>query len=306
MRSKSVRGCGDNISHDLVASWRRVVRSATGDVEIKLGERNAEGWGSHRHRRRNVGPRLFHSQGGGCSRRQSHHRRSWRGPRGGDCALDQSARRRRSYRSRRFRIDRSGARRRRADRSPVLTPVHGIAESIKNLKVEEAVRSARIKIVAFAEIVGKALPRLKPTSSIVLFGGAAKARPYPGSTMVTIVNGGMIGMARTLAVELSPIRVNGISPGLVEDCRGGRSASRRARVPPSKRCGRGRRPAGCRRPKTSSTASFFSWTIARRTASISSSTAACCWFEDGDAGELEFGPARAQDEARPSPACLGF
>ncbi len=99
----------------------------------------------------------------------------------------------------------------------VLTPVHGIAQSIKNLKVEEAVRSARIKIVAFAEIVSKALPRLKPTSSIVLFGGAAKARPYPGSTMVTIVNGGMIGMARTLAVELSPIRVNGISPGLVED-----------------------------------------------------------------------------------------
>jgi hypothetical protein len=59
-----------------------------------------------------------------------------------------------------------------------------------------AVRAARIKIVAFAEIVSKALPRLKPTSSIVL----------PGGTMVTIVNSGMIGMARTLAVELAPIR----------------------------------------------------------------------------------------------------
>ena len=35
--------------------------------------------------------------------------------------------------------------------------------------------------------------------------------------MVSIVNGGMIGMARTLAVELAPIRVNGISPGLVEN-----------------------------------------------------------------------------------------
>ncbi len=99
----------------------------------------------------------------------------------------------------------------------VLTPVYGVNQSIKDFKLEDASRAARIKIVAFAEIISKALPRLTPASSIVLFGGAAKARPYPGSTMVTIVNGGMIGMARTLAVELAPIRVNGISPGLVED-----------------------------------------------------------------------------------------
>jgi hypothetical protein len=35
-------------------------------------------------------------------------------------------------------------------------------------------------------------PPLKPTSSITLFGGLAKANPYPGSTMVSIVNGGML------------------------------------------------------------------------------------------------------------------
>ena len=88
----------------------------------------------------------------------------------------------------------------------VLTPIYGGAQTIKDFNVAEASRAARIKIVAFAEIVSKALPRLKPTSSIVLFGGAAKAKPYPGSTMVSIVNGGMVGMARTLAVELAPIR----------------------------------------------------------------------------------------------------
>jgi len=99
----------------------------------------------------------------------------------------------------------------------VLTPNHFADQSIKDFKIEDAARAARIKIVAFAEIVSKALPRLKPTSSIVLFGGAAKARPYPGGTMIAIVNSGMIGMARTLAVELAPIRVNGISPALVED-----------------------------------------------------------------------------------------
>jgi NAD(P)-dependent dehydrogenase (short-subunit alcohol dehydrogenase family) len=99
----------------------------------------------------------------------------------------------------------------------ILTPIYGGNQSIKDFNAEEAYRAARVKIVAFAEIVNKALPRLRPTSSIVLFGGLAKANPYPGSTMVSIVNGGMIGMARTLAVELAPIRVNGISPGLVAD-----------------------------------------------------------------------------------------
>jgi NAD(P)-dependent dehydrogenase (short-subunit alcohol dehydrogenase family) len=54
-------------------------------------------------------------------------------------------------------------------------------------------------------------------SAIVLFGGMAKERPYPGSTTVTTVNGGIVGMVRTLAIELAPIRVNAIHPGIVAD-----------------------------------------------------------------------------------------
>lgn len=99
----------------------------------------------------------------------------------------------------------------------VITPNYGVNMNIRDIDIAEVARVARVKIVAYVEIVSTALPRLKPTSSIVLFGGLAKANPYPGSTMVTIVNGGTVGMARTLAVELAPIRVNGISPGVVED-----------------------------------------------------------------------------------------
>lgn len=99
----------------------------------------------------------------------------------------------------------------------VLTPVYGGNQSIKAFDAAEATRAAHIKIVAFGEVISAALPRLAPTSSIVLFGGIAKDRPYPGSTMVSIVNGAMVGMAKTLALELSPIRVNGISPGIVAD-----------------------------------------------------------------------------------------
>jgi NAD(P)-dependent dehydrogenase (short-subunit alcohol dehydrogenase family) len=54
-------------------------------------------------------------------------------------------------------------------------------------------------------------------ASILLFGGLAKDRPYPGSTTVSTVNGGVTGMVHTLAVELAPIRVNALHPGIVGD-----------------------------------------------------------------------------------------
>ena len=54
-------------------------------------------------------------------------------------------------------------------------------------------------------------------ASVVLFGGLAKERPYPGSTMVTSVNGAVATMIRTLAIELAPIRFNSIHPGIIGD-----------------------------------------------------------------------------------------
>ena len=59
-------------------------------------------------------------------------------------------------------------------------------------------------------------PRLD-ASAIVLFGGQAKERPYPGATTVATVNAGVTGLVRTLAVELAPIRVNAVHPGVVGD-----------------------------------------------------------------------------------------
>ena len=52
---------------------------------------------------------------------------------------------------------------------------------------------ATLKLVGFAEVVHVLLDRLAPDSSIVLFGGQAKDRPYPGSTTVSTVNGGISG-----------------------------------------------------------------------------------------------------------------
>ena len=89
--------------------------------------------------------------------------------------------------------------------------------TIREFDIDRAIELVTLKLVGFAEVVHVLLDRLAPDSSIVLFGGQAKDRPYPGSTTVSTVNGGVAGLARTLAWELAPIRVNAIHPGITGD-----------------------------------------------------------------------------------------
>jgi NAD(P)-dependent dehydrogenase (short-subunit alcohol dehydrogenase family) len=88
---------------------------------------------------------------------------------------------------------------------------------VKDYDIEGALRLVTLKLVGYTEVVHSLLDRLSDDSSIVLFGGLAKDRPYPGSTTVTTVNGGVVGMVVTLATELAPIRINAIHPGIVGD-----------------------------------------------------------------------------------------
>ncbi len=89
--------------------------------------------------------------------------------------------------------------------------------TIRDFNINRALVLVTLKLVGFAEVVHVLLDRLAPDSSIVLFGGQAKDRPYPGSTTVSTVNGGISGLVKTLAWELAPIRVNAIHPGIVGD-----------------------------------------------------------------------------------------
>ena len=61
-----------------------------------------------------------------------------------------------------------------------------------------------------------ALPKLNKTGSIVLMSGAASIRPVNFSAAYAACNSAIEGLGRALAVELSPIRVNTISPGTVD------------------------------------------------------------------------------------------
>jgi NAD(P)-dependent dehydrogenase (short-subunit alcohol dehydrogenase family) len=74
-----------------------------------------------------------------------------------------------------------------------------------------------MKMIGYTEVIHALLPRVSADGSIVLFGGQALNRPYPGSTTISTVNGGVVGMVHTLASELAPIRVNALHPGIIGD-----------------------------------------------------------------------------------------
>ncbi len=60
-----------------------------------------------------------------------------------------------------------------------------------------------------------AVPLLRKGGSITFFSGLAADRPGPGTSVVAAVNAGLEGFARALAVELAPLRVNCVNPGVV-------------------------------------------------------------------------------------------
>lgn len=66
------------------------------------------------------------------------------------------------------------------------------------------------------KVVKNAIPFLETGSSIVLTSGAYGLRPDSGTSIMSAANGAIESLVRALAVELSPIRVNAVSPGLVD------------------------------------------------------------------------------------------
>jgi NAD(P)-dependent dehydrogenase (short-subunit alcohol dehydrogenase family) len=60
-----------------------------------------------------------------------------------------------------------------------------------------------------------ASPHIRKGGSIVLTTGIANERPLKGWTLAASVCGAIVSLTRALAVELAPIRVNAVSPGVV-------------------------------------------------------------------------------------------
>jgi NAD(P)-dependent dehydrogenase (short-subunit alcohol dehydrogenase family) len=99
----------------------------------------------------------------------------------------------------------------------VLAAIERDTNTVKDYDIAAAMRLVTLKIVGFTEVIHALLPRLGDDSAVLIYGGLARDRPYPGSTTVTTVNGAVTGLVRTLVVELAPRRVNALHPAIVGD-----------------------------------------------------------------------------------------
>lgn len=99
----------------------------------------------------------------------------------------------------------------------VLVSIYRDDNKVKEYNVDRALDLVTLKLVGYTEVIHQLSGRMPDDSSIVMFGGLAKDRPYPGSTTITTVNGGVMTMTHTLAIELAPTRVNAVHSGIVGD-----------------------------------------------------------------------------------------
>jgi NAD(P)-dependent dehydrogenase (short-subunit alcohol dehydrogenase family) len=99
----------------------------------------------------------------------------------------------------------------------VLAAISRDNNPVRDYTIAGAIKLTTMKLVGYTETIHTLIDRFSDDTSVVLFGGRAKDRPYPGSTTVTTVNGGVSSLIRTLAIELAPVRFNAIHPGIVGD-----------------------------------------------------------------------------------------
>ena len=99
----------------------------------------------------------------------------------------------------------------------VLAAIERDVNKVSDYNIDAALRLVTLKLVGYTEVIHALAPRMSDDGAVLIYGGLARDRPYPGSTTVTTVNGGVTGLVRTLVIELAPIRVNCLHPAIVGD-----------------------------------------------------------------------------------------
>jgi NAD(P)-dependent dehydrogenase (short-subunit alcohol dehydrogenase family) len=86
---------------------------------------------------------------------------------------------------------------------------------LAGLSLDEARRQQDVRFWGAIAAVKHAAPRIRPGGSIVLTSGTVGVRPVPGAALAASGAGAIEGLARGLAVELAPVRVNAVRPGAI-------------------------------------------------------------------------------------------
>ena len=97
----------------------------------------------------------------------------------------------------------------------VLAAIARDTNTLDKYNIDSARYLVTMKLLGYTAVVSAMRDRLAEDGSIVMFGGRAKDRPYPGGMTVGTVNAGLSGLMHALVVQLAPRRVNAIHPGIV-------------------------------------------------------------------------------------------
>jgi NAD(P)-dependent dehydrogenase (short-subunit alcohol dehydrogenase family) len=72
------------------------------------------------------------------------------------------------------------------------------------------------KFFAHVKAIQAALPQLRRDGSVTLITAASARAAFPGTAGIAAANGALETMIAPLAVELAPLRVNAVSPGIID------------------------------------------------------------------------------------------
>jgi NAD(P)-dependent dehydrogenase (short-subunit alcohol dehydrogenase family) len=92
----------------------------------------------------------------------------------------------------------------------------GVNSRLDAMPAEGALAYLEGKFWAQYRFTQAALPLLSPAGSITFTSGVASRKGLPGHTVIAATNGAIEAMARQLAREIAPRRVNVVAPGLTE------------------------------------------------------------------------------------------
>jgi NAD(P)-dependent dehydrogenase (short-subunit alcohol dehydrogenase family) len=82
---------------------------------------------------------------------------------------------------------------------------------------EEALREGfESKVFAQLRVLKAALPRLAADASVTFIAAGSSRAAFPGTTALAAANGAVDAAVRPLATELAPVRVNAVSPGVID------------------------------------------------------------------------------------------
>ncbi|MDK4732554.1 SDR family oxidoreductase [Rhizobium sp. CNPSo 3490] len=92
---------------------------------------------------------------------------------------------------------------------------HG-AGPFATLDMADLLAGFQTKLIPHAAAAQAALPFLQPGGSITFVSAVSAQAAMPGTAGLAAINAGIEAMVPVLAVELKPLRVNGVSPGVID------------------------------------------------------------------------------------------